>query len=214
MLWATRQMPRAVQCCAVLPTYTGGAEATGGGVPALPTAAIQLLSEESEGYEGLPSSYAWPFALAQPSDGPHPRIPWAALQQMPAASTASFGVASCDEQIVQSVQERVAIVEAARAKTLVLKQITHYKCMSCRKLVPNEEKACGSCGQERAENGALATQEREKARAAARQNTRKGRRRNKCSDAVVPALSLEVAPLLTSTIARWPSQKTKLKFSL
>ena len=90
-------LPRAVQCCAVLPTYTGGAEATGGGVPALPTAAIQLLSEESEGYEGLPSSDAWPFALAQPSDGPQPRIPWAALQQMPAASTASFGVASCDE---------------------------------------------------------------------------------------------------------------------
>ena len=97
--------------------------------------------------------------------------------------------------LVESVQQRVTVVDAARGKALARKQITHYKCMCCRKLVPNEEKTCASCGYTRAETGELALQEREKERAAVRQNTRKGRRRNKCSEAVVAAHSLEVAPV-------------------
>ena len=110
--------------------------------------------------------------------------------------TYAFRVARALRAAAAAIEaEAVAVVEAARGSTLARKQVTHYKCMCCRKLVPNEAKTCGFCQYTRAENGALALLEREKERAASRQNTRKGRRRNKSSDTVVPAHSLTVAPV-------------------
>ena len=103
------------------------------------------------------------------------------------------------------MQNRVAVVEAARGKVLARKQVTHYKCMCCRTLVPKEEKKCPKCQYACAENGAVALLEREQERAASRQNTRQGRRRNKCADAVVPAHSLEVAPV-SAFEREWNSQ--------
>lgn len=137
---------------------------------------------------------AWAMAMAQPVDTAVRGLPWGKVMSMPSRVT-SFGYAAHAEEVLQGVQKRIVIVEAARGKTLARKQVTHYKCMSCRMLVPNEEKTCSNCQYTRAENGTLGQLERERERAASRQNTLKGRRRNKCSDAVVPASSLEVAPV-------------------
>ena len=123
-----------------------------------------------------------PMAMAAEISHAHPKLPWA--QVMKPTHCTSFGTAGFDEQLLESLQKRTVVVEAARAKTLTRKQITHYKCMSCRALVPNSEKKCPRCGYTRAEGGQLAILEREKERAASRQNTRKGRQRNKCSVAV------------------------------
>ena len=172
-------------------------------VPALPLPKHSAAGRGGSGAAERCSAMAIPLAVGQEVSTADGRLPWGVV-----ATTSGVvgipGAGACEEQ-VKHVAERMAVVEAARASTLAKRQVTHYKCMSCRRLVPNDEKTCSACNYTRAEGGDLARLKQENARAASRQNTRKGRRRNKCSDAVVPAQSLEVAPV-SPFEQRWQEQ--------
>jgi len=95
---------------------------------------------------------------------------------------------------LQALQQRTTVIRATRERALQRRQITHYRCLSCRKMVPKTEKKCGNCDYVRGESGAQAMTERERARAANRQNTAKGRIRNQCTNATVDGTSLAVVP--------------------
>ena len=161
---------------------------------ALPLVPVQRCNSAERIEGNCARASAWPMSVAVAAGNVQTTLPWVQVRRMPPTCT-SFGSALGKEQPLEATQERVAIIEAARSKGLACRQLTHYKCLSCRALIPNEQKTCGKCGYTRGENGAFALLEREKQRAASRQNTRQGRRRNKCSDAVVPALGLEVVPV-------------------
>ena len=158
--------------------------------PTIPVAEVR-----PELLEALPCVKALPTVMATLASHPRTMMPWgqAISVSQSFGNVGSFGNATCDEQLIH-VQERLEVVEAARAKTLARRQITHYKCMSCRVLVPNEEQKCSNCGYIRGEGGALVVQEREKARAASRQHTVRGRRRNMSTSANVAPHSLDVVP--------------------
>ena len=92
-------------------------------------------------------------------------IPWAQVM--------SFGSGLSNEQPVAG-QARSVLVESSRAKKLAGLQITHYKCLSCRKLLPMGENKCSECGYQREEGGTFAVQERGRERAALRQTFPRG----------------------------------------
>ena len=159
----------------------------------MPIVPVMQIADGSEVSTALVRVSAWPVATCQLVGEARQALPWGQVLAS-AASCGSFGVGGYGEEMIAVVQKRTKLVDAARARTLARRQITHYKCMSCRVLVPNEDKKCANCGYTRAEDGTLALLQREKDRAQSRQNTRKGRRRNKCTSAIVPAHSLEVVP--------------------
>lgn len=133
----------------VLRARTAGGEEKGHVVRAqapLPLAKVQ--ARNSEGEAMLVHVKAMPMSVAQMVNEALVNVPWGKVV-LP-SGCASFGVGGCDEMLVESVQQRVAVVDAARSKALARRQMTHYKCMCCRKLVPNEEKTCASCGYTRA----------------------------------------------------------------
>jgi hypothetical protein len=174
-------------------TVAGPEEGDGTVGVAMPLVQACPITNASQHVALLERANAWPIGMAIAAGSVQTRLPWAQVRRLPPVCT-SFGVSTGSESLCSS-QARVVAVEAARSKALARMQVTHYKCMCCRALVPNEETVCGKCKYARAENGALARQEREKARAAARSQTRKGRQRNKCSSAVVPAHGLKSAPV-------------------
>ena len=100
------------------------------------------------------------------------------------------------EMTIDSMAARSEKIAAARAKTLALKQVTHWKCICCRAMMPKAGgRKCTACGQTQPETSQLAISEREEARAASRRNTKQGRRRNGKRGANVPQHSLSVAPV-------------------
>ena len=94
--------------------------------------------------------------------------------QMPldAAQSAAGGNAAGSEL-------RRSIVESRRDRALARKQVTHFKCLSCAALVPNAQDKCSSCDYERPVASELCSSQRERERAAARRNTKRGRELNK-----------------------------------
>ena len=119
-------------------------------------------------------------------------LPWATLAQ----PTSSFGITVSGETMISSMAARSEKIAAARAETLARKQVTHWKCLCCRAMMPKAGgKQCTACGHTQADASQLAISEREEARAASRANTKKGRRRNGKRGANVPQHSLSVAPV-------------------
>ena len=123
-----------------------------------------------------------------------PSLPWGTLAKP--ASTGSCGMTVIGETMIDSMAARSEKIAAARAKTLALKQVTHWKCVCCRAMMPKAGgRKCTACGQTQPDASQLAISEREEARAASRTNTKQGRRRNGKRGANVPQHSLSVAPV-------------------
>ena len=123
-----------------------------------------------------------------------PSLPWAVL--VSPAAVASFGTAVSHEMVVDTMAARSEKVAAARAQSLARKQVTHYRCVCCRAMMPKDGgRKCTACGQTQPDTSQLAISEREEARAASRTNTKKGRQRNGKRGANVPQHSLSVAPV-------------------
>ena len=70
-------------------------------------------------------------------------------------------------------------MRSRRDSALSRKQVTHYRCLACASLVPNAEEKCNTCDFKRPSAVQLCSSQREKERAAARQNTKRGRELNK-----------------------------------
>ena len=169
---------------------TGISICAGIGAP-LVVAHAQLVRQEGEAAATVtaPLVHATPMVTGQEISEARQALPWGEAVH---AIVVGGGASAEGDAALAAVQRRSEAVDAARASALARKQITHYKCMSCRTLVPNEEMQCPKCEYTRGDAGALALAQREQDRAASRQNSYLGRRRNKCAAATVPAHSLEV----------------------
>lgn len=178
-------------------------------VASLPVAEGRLLSTvelAAQTVSQLVREAALPFALSHEVSEARPTLPWAQ-----ASACASFGVTVHSEQVIQRVQERTKVVEAARAKTLARKQVSHFKCLCCRAMVPKADgRKCTKCGYTQPERSQLAISAREEERAACRSNTKQGRRRNAKRGANVPQHSLSVAPV-GAFEAAWQAQLAEKK---
>ena len=174
-----------------------------------PVASLPVLSTvelAAQTVSQLVREAALPFALSHEVSEARPTLPWAQ-----ASACASFGVTVHSEQVIQRVQERTQVVEAARAKTLARKQVSHFKCLCCRAMVPKADgRKCTKCGYTQPERSQLAISAREEERAACRSNTKQGRRRNAKRGANVPQHSLSVAPV-GAFEAAWQAQLAEKK---
>ena len=156
----------------------------------LPVARAEPVSSSAYPSAALVQVSAVPLAIGHEVAQANSMLPWGQL-----AKEWCSTITVCDEQLVQ-LQERTVVVEAGRAKSLTRKQVTHFKCLCCRKLFPKADgRTCPKCGFTQPESSQLAISERDAARFAARSNTEKGRRRNSQRGANVPQHSLAVAPV-------------------
>ena len=147
---------------------------------------------------------AVPLARGQNVAQANALLSWGEVVQARGASTV------CDAQLAK-LRERTAVVETGRARSLARRQVTHFKCLCCRSLILKAEgSTCSKCGFTQPESSQLAISEREAARAAARSNTKDGRRRNSQRAANVPQHSLAVAPV-SAFEQEWQAQLASKK---
>jgi len=94
-------------------------------------------------------------------------------------AVASVGADGREGVLPDDVRRRRSIVASMSSKAKARQQITHFKCLACAALVPNGQEVCTRCGYVRPDGSELCASVRERERAEARQNTKRGRDLNK-----------------------------------